>query len=80
MNVSVDLSLYPLKEAFEPRIINFIEKLRQSPFRVLENPLSTQVYGPYDEVLPFLFKEIKDVFHQEPHAVFSIKIIHGDRS
>lgn len=80
MNVSIDLSLYPLKNEFEPQIIDFIEALRKSPFKVIENPLSTQVYGAYDEVIPFVFNEVKTVFKQEPHTVFAIKIVNGDRS
>lgn len=79
MNISVDLSLYPLKNEFESQIVAFIASLRKSPFKVLENPLSTQVYGPYDEVLPFLFKEIKIIFNEEPDAVFVIKIVNGNR-
>jgi uncharacterized protein YqgV (UPF0045/DUF77 family) len=80
MNISIDLSLYPLKEEFEPKIIAFIESLRKSSFKIIENPLSTQVYGPFDEVVSFVFSEIKKVFDEEPHAVFAIKIVNGDRS
>ena len=53
MNISVELTLMPLKNDFEPLIKNFIKRLRDSEFTVLENPLSTQVYGEYDNVLHF---------------------------
>jgi uncharacterized protein YqgV (UPF0045/DUF77 family) len=45
MNVSVELTLSPLQDDFEAPIIAFIKALRASGLTVLENPLSTQVYG-----------------------------------
>ena len=65
MNISVELTLMPLKNDFEPLIKNFIKRLRDSEFTVLENPLSTQVYGEYDNVMSFLTKEIKTSFENE---------------
>ena len=59
MNISVELTLTPLQDDFEPAIINFIKSLRASGLKVLENPLSTQVYGEYDEVMGILQKEMK---------------------
>jgi len=65
MNISVELTLMPLKTDFEPSIKDFIKRLRDSEFTVLENPLSTQVYGEYDNVMSFLTKEIKTSFENE---------------
>jgi len=48
MNISVKLTLIPLQDTFEEHIISFIKKLRASGLTVLENPLSTKVYGEYD--------------------------------
>ncbi|MBO6531486.1 MAG: hypothetical protein JJ967_00035, partial [Muricauda sp.] len=45
MNISVELTLSPLQDDFETPIIQFIKKLRASGLTVLENPLSTQVFG-----------------------------------
>jgi uncharacterized protein YqgV (UPF0045/DUF77 family) len=53
MKISVELSFTPLHDDYEPSIIHFIKKLRASGLTVLENPLSTQVYGDYDEVCSF---------------------------
>jgi len=41
MKISVELTLMPLKDDFEPPIKDFIKRLRDSEFTVLENPLST---------------------------------------
>ncbi|MFT6048368.1 MAG: hypothetical protein ACI9KI_000087, partial [Patiriisocius sp.] len=59
MNISVELTLTPLHDNFEPPIINFIKNLRDSGLKVLENPLSTQVYGDYDTVMNVLQVEMK---------------------
>ncbi|SCY76153.1 YkoF family thiamine/hydroxymethylpyrimidine-binding protein [Flavobacterium caeni] len=80
MKVSVDISLYPLDQNYEPPIIAFIEKLKSAPFKVMENPLSTQVYGDYDQVMDFLKQAVKETFLTEEMAVFNMKFIKGDRS
>ncbi|MDH3381199.1 MAG: hypothetical protein OEL54_00735 [Flavobacteriaceae bacterium] len=80
MKVSVDISMYPLHKDFEIPIKNFIKKLRASEFTTIENPLSTQVYGDYNEVMSWLQENIHEVFLNEKHCVFNLKIINGDRS
>jgi len=80
MQLSVELTLTPLKDDFEPAIKVFIKKLRSSGFTVLENPLSTQVYGDYQAVMSFLTQAIQEVFEQEDAVVLQIKLIKGDRS
>ena len=80
MKVSVELTLMPLKDDFEIAIKDFIKSLRDSEFTVLENPLSTQVYGEYDNVMSFLTKEIKTSFKNEEHIIVNLKVVKSDRS
>ncbi len=80
MKISVELTLMPLQNDFEPPIINFIKKLRASKFTVLENPLSTQIYGDYDELMPFLTNEIKSSFETQENVVLNLKMVKSDRS
>lgn len=80
MRISVELTLTPLQDNFEPSIIEFIKKLRASGLKVLENPLSTQVYGDYQEVMGLLHTEIKETFEQLEHVVLGMKIVKSDRS
>jgi uncharacterized protein YqgV (UPF0045/DUF77 family) len=80
MEISVELTLSPLQDNFEPPIIDFIKKLRNSGLRVLENPLSTQVYGPYDEVMNLLNAEIKTTLQAIDIGVLYIKIVKSNRS
>ncbi len=79
MKISVDLTLSPLKDDFEPMIKDFITQLRKSGLTVLENPLSTQVYGDYDEVWAVLSKEIKTVFELMEHGLLYMKVVTTDR-
>ncbi|WP_179353013.1 hypothetical protein [Winogradskyella vidalii] len=80
MNISIELQLSPLKDDWEPHIIDFIKHLRASEFKVLENPLSTQIYGDFDTLMPFLTQEIKRSFSGIDIAVLQMKIVKTDRS
>ncbi|MEM9078418.1 MAG: YkoF family thiamine/hydroxymethylpyrimidine-binding protein [Bacteroidota bacterium] len=80
MKISVELTLTPLQDNFEPPIIQFIQRLRASKLTVLENPLSTQVYGEYDEVMELLQTEIKETFDNLDHVVMQMKMVKSDRS
>lgn len=80
MNISVELTLTPIQDNYEPAIINFIKQIRASGLTVKENPLSTQVYGDYDEVMGLLNKEIKTAFEAIDRGLIYIKIVKSDRS
>src|SRR5690606_19652718 len=80
MKVSVDISLYPIKNDYREPILDFIQDLKNSEFTVIENSLSTQIFGDYDQVMPFLNSKIKDVFFDDNLYVFVLKIVKGDRS
>ncbi|MAM29736.1 MAG: hypothetical protein CMC13_12000 [Flavobacteriaceae bacterium] len=80
MNISVELTLTPLQDNFEPPIINFIKQLRTSGLTVLENPLSTQVYGEYDAVMKVLQTEMKTALAAIDNGLMYLKIVKSDRS
>ena len=80
MNISIELTLTPLQDDFETPIINFIKKLRNSKFTVLENPLSTQIYGDYDGIMKLLTTEVKTAFEKEKNILLTMKIVKSDRS
>ena len=79
MKISVELTFTPLHDDYEPSIIHFIKKLRASNLKVMENPLSTQVYGNYDEVMQILTVEIKEAFDLVERGLLYIKIVKSDR-
>ncbi|MFY7671964.1 thiamine-binding protein [Tenacibaculum sp. MEBiC06402] len=80
MKISVELTLTPLQDNFEEPIINFIKKLRASGLTILENPLSTQVYGDYDKVMQLLTSEVKKAFENIDNGLLQMKIVKTDRS
>ena len=80
MHISVELTLSPLEDSFEGHIIDFIKKLRASGLTTLENPLSTQVYGEYDEVMQVLGTEIKTAFELMDSGLLYMKIVKSDRN
>lgn len=80
MKISVELTLTPLQDDFEPPIIDFIKRLRASGLTILENPLSTQVFGDYDKVMALLQDEIRKTFNALDHVVLTMKMVKSDRS
>ena len=80
MEVSVEFTLLPLQDEFELPIQKFIKALRSSEFEVLENPLSTQVYGEYKTLMPFLIELIEDTFQNLDQVVLNMKIVKTNRS
>ncbi len=80
MNISVELTFSPLQDDFEVHIIKFIKKLRASGLIILENPLSTQVFGEYDKVMKVLNTEIEIAFELMDKGLLFMKIVKTDRS
>lgn len=80
MNISVEITFSPLQDDFEEHIITFIKKLRASGLTLLENPLSTQVFGEYDVVMKVLDTEIKTAFELVDKGLLYMKIVKSDRS
>ena len=80
MKVSVELTLAPLKNNYVPTIKSFIKKLRKLRVTINETPLSTQIYGEYDEIMNIIIPVIRKTFEDEDAVMLHIKIIKGDRS
>jgi len=80
MKVSVDLTLTPLSDEYEHSIKTFIKKIRSLGFKVIENPLSTQIYGEYDSLMSSLQEIIRETFEEDSFVILNLKIVKGDRS
>ena len=79
MNISVDLSLYPLQDEFIPMIIDFIHRLQQHEgVEIVRNQMSTQLFGEYDRVMAALSAELRHSFETHGMAVMIAKIVKGD--
>jgi len=80
MEISVDISLYPLQEGYEKPILAFIAALEKvDSIDVVRNELSTQVHGDYHTIMQLLEKEILSVFDEIPHSIFVIKLVGNNR-
>ncbi|NQY63296.1 MAG: hypothetical protein HRT38_06110 [Alteromonadaceae bacterium] len=82
MQISIEISLYPLAEKeFKTEIWIFINRLRETDgLKVVTNGMSTQIFGEYDFTVSKVMAEIKRVHQELDAAVFVCKFISGDRS
>lgn len=75
MDIAVEISLYPLAEDYAPRIKAFLGRLQAAErLKVVTSSLSTQVSGPYEEVLGALGREMQATFGEAGKAVFVLKV------
>jgi len=80
MEISVDISMYPLQQEFEAPILAFIDMLEiEERVEVVRNELSTQVHGDYKVIMALLEKEMFSVFESIPDSIFVIKFIGNNR-
>lgn len=78
MNVSVDISLYPLTENYLEVVDGFIQQLRNDPELTIKvNDLSTQVFGDYATVLNKVNAAMQATHKQTPKAAFIMKVLNG---
>lgn len=79
MKLSVDISMYPLKDEYIPAIKDFIERLNHHPeLQVISNTMSTQVFGDYDLLMDTLKAEMRASYENFGRAIFVCKFIDGD--
>ena len=76
MELSVEISKYPLSEDYIPAIKDFIERLQATEgLSVVGNTMSTQVFGDYDLVMDTLKNEMRRSYEQFGKAIFVCKFI-----
>ncbi|WP_226702196.1 YkoF family thiamine/hydroxymethylpyrimidine-binding protein [Microbulbifer elongatus] len=79
MQLSVEISMYPLKDEYIPAIKDFIQRLNEQPqLQVISNTMSTQIFGDYDVVMDVLKAEMAKSWEQFGRAIFVCKFIDGD--
>ncbi len=80
MEISVDISMYPLQREFEAPILAFIDMLeKEESVEVVRNELSTQVHGEYKIIMALLEKEMFSVFSEIPDSIFVMKFVGNNR-
>ena len=76
MDIGVEISLYPLNADFIPPIQDFIDRLNaDGRFKVHTNSMSTQLFGPYEDIMSALTRELRVTFAGNDKAVFVMKVL-----
>jgi len=79
MNIVADMSLYPLKDAPVPNIIEFIRDLRQrSGIEIVTNQLTTQIRGDFDAVTSAINHCMKKTMQAPNTVVLVVKYLNVD--
>jgi uncharacterized protein YqgV (UPF0045/DUF77 family) len=81
MDLSVEISMYPLKDEYIPAIQSFIDRVNTyAELRVVTNTMSTQIFGEYDVLMNMMRDEMRRSYEQFGRAIFVCKFIQGDLS
>ncbi len=79
MQITIDVSMYPLDQDYKPPIKDFIRQLcRCSGIELVTNQISTQVRGDFDAVTAALNACMKQTMQGDSKAVFVTKYINAD--
>lgn len=76
MEISVEISMYPLTENYLGYVKGFIDRLESTEgISVVGNTVSTQMFGDYDVVMDVLKKEIKASWDEFGRSIFVCKYL-----
>jgi uncharacterized protein YqgV (UPF0045/DUF77 family) len=77
MNLSVEISFYPLTEGYEEVIIAFIKNMqKETRIEVVVNGMSTQLFGEDTILMPLLHQEIVKSLSDQ-RGIFVMKVGKG---
>ena len=77
MNITAELSLYPLQVNYDEEILGFLEKIQAIEGIAVEiNAMSTLITGNYDAIMSLLTTEM-NLFLKDHKAVFILKVSNG---
>ncbi|MFC3120343.1 YkoF family thiamine/hydroxymethylpyrimidine-binding protein [Agaribacter flavus] len=79
MKLAVEITLYPLDNAYIGFIQDFIARLNEEPdLYVNTTHTCTLVSGDYDQVMHVLHREFKTTYQQVGQAAFVCKFLNAD--
>lgn len=79
MEITVEISLYPLNENFKEIIKEFILNLNKyKNISIVTNNVSTQISGEYNIIMDILKNEIKNTFEKN-RSVLVAKFLIGNK-
>ncbi|NND34470.1 MAG: hypothetical protein HKN76_17930 [Saprospiraceae bacterium] len=75
MQITVEISFYPLSEQFGNHVLDFLSDLRgESDVSIMTNQMSTQITGDYDQVMSLVNAALKQNFQKGYKASVVMKI------
>ncbi len=79
MNISIELSLYPLDDQFLSIIQDIVKRLNDDQrVECFTNTMSTQIFGEMDNAMSVLKEIVNYSFEQYGKQVFVAKILNSD--
>ncbi len=81
MQISLDISLYPLKKEYSMPILEFINQLETDPrVTVVRNTLSTQLFGDFHHIMGLMTDEMARAIEFHPESIFVLKLVGQNRA
>ncbi len=80
MNLSVEISMYPLQDGYKPMIKEFLDDInaRAQGMEVRTSNMSTRVFGEFDAITALLNSAMKTSMQNYGKIVFVTKFLQGD--
>lgn len=83
MNLSVEISMYPLQDGYIPKIDDFLDDINaraisDGDIDIRTSNMSTRVFGEYDAVSNLLSQAMKTSMLKHGKVVFVCKFLQGD--
>lgn len=80
MNVSVEISMYPLQDEYKIKIKDFLAKINAhaQEVEIRSSNMSTRLFGEYDAVSSLLTEGMKYSMEKYGKMVFVCKYVQGD--
>lgn len=76
MEITAELSMYPLDANYKPPIIDFIMDLRQQPgIEIVTNQLATQLRGEFTAVTSAINRCMQKTMLDKRRVVFTVKYL-----
>ncbi len=80
MNLSVEISMYPLQDGYKPKIKAFLDDVnsRADGIEIRSSNMSTRLFGDFDDVMALLASAMKESMQTYGKIVFVTKFLQGD--
>lgn len=79
MQLSVEISMYPLQDGYKEKIKHFLEDLNASgEVEIRTSNMSTRIFGDYDKVTDLLNSCMRRSMEEFGKIVFVCKYLEGD--